>query len=483
MNRAPSSFFGKSFAILRSICLTFALCAAMVAGSPAQTFTTLTNIPGYDQFSVFSPLIQGTDGNFYGTALDFSGGYGSVYRVAATGTLTILYNFCTQPNCTDGAEPTTNPLVLGTDGNFYGVTYYGGATCASSGIGLGCGTVFKMTPSGVLTVLHSFDGTDGNNPTWLIQSSGGNFFGTASNGGSGSICVDGCGTIFKMTPHGTVTTLHSFNFSDGWIPTGLVQATDGKLYGTTTYGGANYAFICGPYGLQYNCGTVFKITTGGVFTLLHSFAATDGANPYVPPVQASNGNFYGTTLYFQYGNGSIYRITPRGTLSVMDWWKGTTGNPTVGLVQASDGDLYGTVDSSPCSTGSVYKISVAGAYTTEYYSCSLGTNSGLLQATDGKFYGTYTNGGNYIYSLDVGLGPFVAFVQPSGGVGKTAQILGQGLTGTTNVTFNGLAASSFKVVSDTYMTAVVPFGATTGPVVVTTPSGTLTSNKNFQITQ
>jgi hypothetical protein len=114
-------------------------------------------------------------------------------------------------------------------------------------------------------------------------------------------------------------------------------------------------------------------------------------------------------------------------------------------------------------------------------------NAALLQHTNGLFYGVADIGGTYsegsIYSLNMGLGPFVAFVRPTGKVGQTAQILGQGLTGSTGVTFNGVPATSFTVVSDTYMTAVVPSGATTGPVVVTTPSGPLTSNVSFRISQ
>ena len=110
-----------------------------------------------------------------------------------------------------------------------------------------------------------------------------------------------------------------------------------------------------------------------------------------------------------------------------------------------------------------------------------------MQDTSGEFYGTTWVGSTYnygaIYSLDMGLGPFIKFVRPSGTVGQAAQILGQGLTGTTSVTFNGLPASSFSVVSDTYMTAVVPSGATTGPVVVTMPTGPLTSNVSFRISK
>jgi uncharacterized repeat protein (TIGR03803 family) len=468
----------------KMVCVGCAFFAATAIASSAQTFTTLAYYPGYDQFGVFSPLVQGTDGNFYGTALDESGGYGSIYKITPAGVITVLYNFCSQTNCTDGAYPAGAPLVLGTDGNFYGVTYYGGAPCTSSGINLGCGTVFKMTPSGALTVLHSFNGTDGNSPTWLIQDSGGNFYGTA---GGGTGCAGGgCGTIFKMTPHGVLTTLHNFDFTDGWGPTGLIQATDGKLYGTTANGGAYDVPVCEPYGLQYYCGTFFKITTGGVFTLVQSFNGINGAVPYVPPVQASDGNFYGTTSVCEYSSGCMYRTNASGNLKALYRWKGIDGGSTVGLIQATDGNLYGAGGFGYSSaSNAVFKISLRGDYAIVY---STGEEqfeiNALLQSTSGTFYGVYTNGFNEaVYSLDVGLGPFVSFVEPAAKVAQTAQILGQGLTGTTSVTFNGIAATSFSVVSDTYMTAVVPSGATTGPVVVTTPGGALTSNVSFRIIQ
>ena len=109
---------------------SLALALVLTNSGSAQTFTTLSWFPGFDQFGVFSPLIQGTDGNYYGTALDDSGGYGNVYKITPSGLITILYNFCSLPNCADGSEPEGGPLVLGTDGNFYGVTYLGGASCA-----------------------------------------------------------------------------------------------------------------------------------------------------------------------------------------------------------------------------------------------------------------------------------------------------------------------------------------------------------------
>jgi uncharacterized repeat protein (TIGR03803 family) len=434
----------------------------LVAACSAQTFTTLTSFPGYDQFGAFSPLIQGRDGNLYGTALDFSGGYGSVYQLTPTGTVTTLYNFCSQPGCTDGALP-LSPPVLGTDGNFYGVTSQGGLAC-------NCGIAYRLTPAGVLTVLHSFDGTDGSQPTWLMQSAGGNFFGTTSGGGD-------YGTIFKMTSSGTVTTLHSFNGSDGSYPVGLIQATNGLLYGATLLGGApNPACL-------FDCGTLFQITTAGAFTSLRSFDYNNGAHPYAPPVQANNQRFYGTTFYFSHGNGCVYGANASGsTLKALSWWLGTDANPTTGLIQATDGYLYGTVIYS--GTGTIYKVGLTGAYSAVYENALDLENNTLLQATDGKFYGSYvTEGTSYLYSLDVGLGSFVAFVQPSGRVGATVQILGQGLTGTTQVTFDGLPAARFSVVSDTYMTAVVPSHAGTGVVVVTTPSGKVSSNVAFRITQ
>jgi hypothetical protein len=161
-------------------------------------------------------------------------------------------------------------------------------------------------------------------------------------------------------------------------------------------------------------------------------------------------------------------------------------------MQATDGNLYGTTntgDAGPSVLGTFYQYTLGGTYT-QVFEFTLDNGGGdggsypPLQHTNGTLYGVtqYDNNNNgTVYSIDMGLGPFVAFVRPTGKVHQAAQILGQGLTGTTNVTFNGVAASSFSVVSDTFMTAVVPSGATTGSVVVTTPGGALTSNVSFRI--
>lgn len=166
-------------------------------------------------------------------------------------------------------------------------------------------------------------------------------------------------------------------------------------------------------------------------------------------------------------------------------------NADSSLTEGTDGNLYGiTTSGGVHALGTIYQIAASGQYKLLYsFVGVVGSSPGapLLQHTNGSFYGTAFHGGQNkqgsLYSLDMGLGPFAALVRYSGRIGQPVQILGQGFTGSTAVTINGTAATSFKVVSDTYMTAVVPTGATTGPVVVTTPTGTLTSNRNFRIVQ
>lgn len=459
----------------KTICIAGTLLAATALRSPAQTFTTLVFFT--DGSNVISTLVQGTDGNLYGTSNNGgTSGQGSVFRVTPSGILTTLYSFCSQPNCMDGSLPFSS-LALGTDGNFYGTTQNGGTASM--------GTVFKITPDGIFAMLHSFSGTDGNAPdAGLVTASDGNFYGTTSAGGA-----NGAGTLFRITPQGAVTTLHSFNGSDGSGPNApLIQATDGNLYGTA-YAGGNQVSSCFP---PAGCGTAFKISLKGSFTLLHEFDFTNGARPYAPLMQAASGAFYGTT--FEGGNvafhgcsggcGTIFKIGASGAfVNVHKFLFGDGGNPYSGLVQGTDGNLYG--ESTLAGDGNIYKLTLPGTIATVYNFTAASEGGGttaLVQSTDGKFYGTYGVPGA-VFSEDVGLGAFVAFVLPSGKVGKTAQILGQGFTGSTAVTFNGVLSTNFSVDSDTYITAVVPSGATTGPVVVTTPTGTLTSNKNFRVTQ
>ena len=316
------------------------LLSVMVAGvAQAQTFTVLANYG--DAFSRFSSFAQGRDGNLYGTVIDNN--YGSVLKVTPSGTLTVLYNFCALSGCTDGAYP--GALMLATDGNFYGTT--GGRGISGSCGGSGCGTIFKITPGGAFTLLHSFAGPEGSYPSGLIEGSDGNLYGTTGGGGSGSICTAGCGTIFKMTSTGSITTLHNFNKIDGTGPTGLIQGNDDDLYGTTYAGGAPERIACE---VNNGCGTVFKSSTKGEFTSLHTFNFADGSNPFVPVVQSANGNFYGTTFEGAYVNfhgcsggcGTVFQITPRGDLKTVYKFEAIGSNPFTGLTRATDGNLYGT---------------------------------------------------------------------------------------------------------------------------------------------
>jgi uncharacterized repeat protein (TIGR03803 family) len=434
-----------------------------------------------------------TNGDFYGTT--FAGGAngqgGTVYEVTPSGTLTTLYNFCTVAGCADGNAP--HGLVQAANGDFYGTTVAGGANG-------NWGTVFRITPSGQLTTLHSFctetECTDGYSPSGLVQATNGDFYGTTDGGGTNQ-----GGTVFKITPSGKLTTLYSFcaqaGCTDGYDPNAsLVQATNGDLYGTTFLGGANG-----------NGGTVFKITLSGTLTTLYSFCAetgcTDGFGPESGFVQAANGDLYGTTA--QGGangdgtlptGGTVFKVTLGGMLTTLYSFCAETNcadgeDPYGGLVQAINGDLYGTTFSGgSLGAGAIFKIAPRGALTTLHNfctetGCADGVSpTGLVEATSGILYGTTAYGGTdnagTVFRLSAGLGPFVETLPAFGKVGAAIEILGTDLTGATSVTFNGIVAT-FTVVSATEITTRVPDGATTGTVQVTTPTGTLSSNATFRV--
>jgi uncharacterized repeat protein (TIGR03803 family) len=288
--------------------------------------------------------------------------------------------------------------------------------------------------------------------------------------------------VFKITLTGTLTTLHSFDSTDGDAPRALVRATDGNFYGTATQGGTNGG------------GTVFKITPSGKLTTLYNFCSqsgcTDGANPIAGLVQATDGNFYGTaTQGGANGYGTVFKITPSGKLTTLDSF-GPYGFPEATLVLATDGNFYGTTSSGGAAgDGTIFKITPSGKLTTLHtFDGTDGefTAAALVQDTNGKFYGTAPGGGangdGTVFSLSVGLGPFVETQPNSGKVGSAVKVLGTNLIGATSVTFNGTAAV-FKVVSASLITTDVPTGATTGTVEVTTPKGTLKSNVAFRVTK
>jgi uncharacterized repeat protein (TIGR03803 family) len=325
-------------------------------------------------------LVQGSDGNFYGTTNSGgAAGEGTVFKITPTGVLTTMVSF----NGDNGNTPTAG-LVKSSDGNFYGTTLYGGSG--------GVGTVFRITPAGVLTPLVSFNNANGSNP-WagLIQGTDGNFYGTTYGGGSG-----GFGTVFQMTPSGVLTTLFPFGPGGGERPeAGLVQGTDGNFYGTTHAGGSG----------DLNGGTIFAMTPAGALTTLVSFNGLNGLVPYVADlVQGSDGNFYGTTYgggsMFQSGvsDGTVFKMNPTGTLTTLVSFSGTNGQyPYAGLVQGSDGNFYGTtINGGGDSDGTIFKITPAGVLIS--LASFNGVNgeapyAGLVQGSDGNFYGTTGYGG------------------------------------------------------------------------------------------
>ncbi|MGE5206863.1 MAG: choice-of-anchor tandem repeat GloVer-containing protein [Chlamydiota bacterium] len=283
-------------------------------------------------------LLRDPMGNLYGTTYwGGSSGYGTVFKVTPTGTETVLYNFAGN---SDGANPSAG-LARDPQGNLYGTTYSGGAS--------GYGTVFKVAPTGTETVLYSFTGgSDGANPTWgLIRDPQGNLYGTTYSGGA-----SGYGTVFKVTPTGTKTVLYSFagGSDDGAHPeAGLIRDPMGNLYGTTGSGGGS------------NQGTVFKVTQTGTETVLYIFSGgADGANPSAPLTRDPQGNLYGTTHSGgAYGYGTVFKVTPTGTETVLYSFTGGAdgANPIGGLARDPMGNLYGTAYSGGASGyGTVFKL-------------------------------------------------------------------------------------------------------------------------------
>jgi uncharacterized repeat protein (TIGR03803 family) len=288
-------------------------------------------------------LLQATDGNFYGTTA--SGGafnQGSFYKVTTDGTATLLHSFA--GGATDGSYP-VGSLIQAADGNFYGITYSGGLS--------GQGTLYTLTPAGVLTVLHAFGGgaEDGSYPAAaVVLGTDGNFYGTAQSGGA-----FGQGIVFSIAPDGALTVLHAFaGGTEGSYPRlGIIQATDGNLYGTTQDRGA------------FEQGIAFKITPDGTFTVLHAFSGDiDGAYPGGELIQGNDGNFYGSTqLGGAFNVGSIYKMTPGGTVTVLHAFAGGTsdgGYPRGQLLEAADGNFYGTTAGGGAfGQGVVFRLSIS----------------------------------------------------------------------------------------------------------------------------
>jgi len=343
-----------------------------------------------DGISPSSKLVQASDGNFYGTAIGGSHLDGVVFKVTPAGVQTVLHTF--DRSTGDGASP--SGLILGSDGNFYGTTVAGGANDR--------GTVFKMTPDGSETVLYSFRGSpsDAGGPySGLIQASDGSFYGTTEFGGPTNQ-----GTAFRVTPAGVETMLYSFgSVANDAAPgfSGLVEGNDGSFYGVSGNGGAR------------NHGAVFKVTPEGIETLVHSFSGGDDGSSFEEAnlLKGADGNFYGQTAYGGANHGGvIFKLSPAGDLTVL--YSFTDGarsgsHPTGALVQDSDGNLYGATrdGGSPrtfypnlSESGTIFELTAAG---TPVVLSNFGPNEadgsdpypGPMLAKDGNLYGTTQSGG------------------------------------------------------------------------------------------
>jgi len=438
---------------------------------PAQVYAFGTN-PGDPAWALpSSTMTQGTDGNLYGTTPQGgSDNYGTIFKVTPDGTLTVVHNFLFD----NGPFSCYNGVVLANDGNLYG-TCYG---VADSQGNITPGDIYKITPAGVFTDLHDFslNGVEGFHCTGIIQGLDGNFYGTtelgATNGSgaffkmspSGVVSVlhvfttaeaayisapliqasDGnfyitsvqggtnlVGTVLRITPAGSVTVLHNFATTDGAYPSaGLLQAKDGSLYGTTLQGASN------------NLGGVYRIAPNGVFTLVHSFTQLEADGVYVALTQGTDGYFYGVS---EFGGatdqGTVFSMDSSGNL--LSWDFGT--NPSV--------------FSRPISA--------------------------IVQHTNGSYFANTEYGGaadfGTIYGFSFAEPAFCRLQPATARVGVKIGILGQGFSTASVVKFGGVRATAISLSGTTFITATVPPGAKTGNVTVTTGSTTLTSNQAFKV--
>lgn len=387
----------------------------------------------------YSSLIFDQKGNVYGTT--FTGGVyhegcyflgcGIVFKVTPEGKETVLYTFCAQTNCADGAEPFSG-LIFDEKGNLYGTTSQGGV---SGGCGCcGCGVVFKLTPKGKYTVLHTFCGeancADGKYPhAALVFDRKGNLYGTTVAGGSSGCADNGCGVVFKLTSKGKYAVLHTFceqggKCSDGVNPhAGLVLDQRGNLYGTTSGGGSEFS----------GAGVVFKITPESKETVLYSFCSqsncADGEDPQTGLVFDGKGNLYGTTLYggaydycgeFGIGCGVVFKLTPKGKETVLYSFCAQGGycadgaEPYGGLIFDQKGNLYGTAITGGAHNGNyncyvdsvfgcgvLFKLTPKGKYAALYNFCAQSgcadgaePYGGLVFDREGNLYGTTVEGGS-----------------------------------------------------------------------------------------
>jgi len=439
---------------------------------------------------VTASLVQGPDGNFYGTTAQGGPlGQGTLFQVTPSGVFTVLRS--------DQANPAAG-LVVGSDGLLYGMSSAGGG-------GAGFGSVFKMTTNGDLATIAILDGVNAGNPlSGLILAGDGNFYGASQEGG-----IEGIGAAFRVTPAGVVTTLFSFlGDTNGGAPTvGLTLGPDGNLYGMTSFGGTFgegtifklttvgalttiYSFQSGDgsgrqsqltlgkdgnlYGVSSDggsadLGTVFRVTTSGAFTNLVSFNSTNGSSPQGVLAVGPGGQLYGTTLQGGSGNfGTIFKMTTSGTLTTLvNFTSAATGEPQAGLLLASDGNFYG------CSSGTVFKMTPTSVVSTLAFLIPVAgqaPEAGLTLGPDGNFYGTTRNGGTnslgtiFRMSLDGTFTSLFSFSNTNGAAPQGALTVGPdgNFYGTTTLGGTSGSGTIFRCSTNGAATLLASFNGTNG---------------------
>ena len=353
-------------------------------------FTNLHSFTGGSDGAIpYAGLIQGSDGNFYGTTSsggDF--GKGLVFKMTPDGAVTNLVTF----TGTNGANPEA-VLLLGKDGSLYGTT-------SSGGTGNG-GTVFRISGAGAFTNIANFYSWDGGSVAGLLQDTQGNLYGTTPTGGT---TQGGNGTVFEVGANNALNTLAVFSESngDGRGPgpqSGLIQGRDGNFYGTTMYGGTNGL----PATYASEDGMVFQMTPGGSVNVIASFNGGNGAFPVAGLTQGADQSFYGTAEGGGASSwGTVFQVTTNGLIKSLYAFSGGAdgGNPQAGLIQDGEGHLYGTaMEGGINDNGTVFEISTNGTLTTLYsFSGDIDgrwPHAGLLKGNDGNFYGTTLYGGQF----------------------------------------------------------------------------------------
>jgi uncharacterized repeat protein (TIGR03803 family) len=371
-----------------------AVVLSLCIGTLAQTLTPFYSLPA--AYESQNAMTQASDGNFY-VAQRFggnftacaSGGCGSILRMTPSGTVTDVHDFT---GGADGAQPFSN-LIEGGDGNLYGSTTLGGNAQACPGIvdPTGCGTIFKIEPSGAFTTIYTFLGVEGSYPSGLIMGGNGNFYLVTANTNSVN-----SGSVFEVTTSGVVTNIYSFSDpSDGAYPSGIVLGTDGNLYGAT-YEGGNLA-VCSAGG----CGTIFKLSLAGTLTTLRTF--NGGSDPAGPTVltEGEDGNFYGQSEQSgNSANGQIFKVTPAGDFTSLYTVDTNSNLSDAGLTAGSDANFYGvTPFGGKGAKGAIFEITPSGTFSLLYNFTGAADGSAplaaLLQGSDGNFYGSNAlNGAN-----------------------------------------------------------------------------------------